>query len=68
MRRIILASTNEKDMILDPFLGTGTTSVAAKELNRKSIGIEMNPDYTQVALDRINNTEKMECEFDSEKR
>ena len=68
LRRIILATTNEKDMILDPFLGTGTTSVAAKELNRKSIGIEMNPDYAQVALDRINNTEKIKGELESENR
>lgn len=68
LRRIILAVTNENDKILDPFLGTGTTCVAAKELNRKSIGIEMNPEYAKVALDRINNTEKIRGEFDSEKR
>ncbi len=68
MRRIILASTNEGDKILDPFLGTGTTSVAAKELNRKSIGIEMNPEYAQVALGRINDTEKIKGDLDSEKR
>ena len=68
LRRIILASTNENDRILDPFLGTGTTSVAAKELNRKSIGIEMNPDYAKVALDRINDVKKIKEDFDSEKR
>ncbi|MSP64990.1 MAG: adenine-specific DNA-methyltransferase [Bacteroidetes bacterium] len=68
LRRAILATTNKDDIILDPFLGTGTTSVAAKELNRKSIGIEMNPHYAQVALERINNTKKIKGEIDSEQR
>ncbi|GAH85497.1 unnamed protein product, partial [marine sediment metagenome] len=39
LKRIILASSNEGDIVLDPFLGTGTTSAAAVELNRNSIGI-----------------------------
>ena len=68
MRRIILATTNEKDLILDPFLGTGTTMVAAKELNRKSIGFEINPNYAKLALKRINATIKIRKEFDYDQR
>ena len=68
MRRIVLGTTNEGDLILDPFLGTGTTSVAAKELKRKSIGIELNPGYARIALNRINKTKKIEGELEYEER
>lgn len=68
LRRIILATTNKGDKILDPFLGTGTTSVAANELGRKSIGIELNPEYAEIALERINNTEKIEESLKYEER
>ena len=40
LNRIILASSNQKDLILDPFMGSGTTGAIAKKLNRKFIGIE----------------------------
>jgi len=68
MRRIILAVTNENDTILDPFLGTGTTSVAAKELGRKSIGIEIYPDYAKIAIERINSTRRRNKKFDYNER
>jgi site-specific DNA-methyltransferase (adenine-specific) len=68
MRRIILATSNEGDLILDPFLGTGTTSVAAKELGRKSVGIELNPDYAKIALDRLDNTNKFDRSLEYEER
>ncbi|OIO21323.1 adenine-specific DNA-methyltransferase [Candidatus Micrarchaeota archaeon CG1_02_47_40] len=45
LNRIILASSNPGDVILDPFSGTFTTSVVARKLNRKSIGIELDDDY-----------------------
>jgi site-specific DNA-methyltransferase (adenine-specific) len=51
--RIIMASTNLGEIILDPFLGTGTTGAVAKKLGRHFIGIEENPDYVQMAKDRI---------------
>lgn len=42
--------------ILDPFLGSGTTLVACKELNRAGIGIEINPKYCEIAKTRLQNT------------
>ena len=68
LRRIILGLSNPNDLILDPFLGTGTTSVAAKELGRKSIGIEINKDFLQSSLERLNNTKIINSELDYEKR
>ena len=50
--------SNENDIILDPFLGSGTTAVACKSLNRKSIGIETNKEYCNIARKRLANTEK----------
>ena len=43
--KLILASSNKDDVIFDPFLGSGTTSVTAKKLGRKYVGIEQNPNY-----------------------
>jgi len=50
---IIIASSDEGDIVLDPFFGTGTTGVVAKRLNRKWIGIEINEKYIKVAKMRI---------------
>jgi hypothetical protein len=49
----ILACTDECDVVLDPFCGSGTTGVVAKRLNRNFIGIELNKDYIEIARDRI---------------
>lgn len=68
MRRIILVTTNANDLVLDPFLGTGTTSVAAKELGRKSIGIEINPLYAEISLKRINQSIEFDRELSFEER
>ncbi len=46
----------ETDTILDPFMGSGTTGVAAKELGRNFIGIEIEPKYFAIAQRRINQT------------
>ena len=55
LERIILASTNEGDLILDPFMGSGTTGVAAVKLNRKFVGIEKETDFVALAEKRIYN-------------
>ena len=54
IKNIILHSSNPNDIILDPFLGSGTTAVACKLLNRNFIGIEINQDYVKMAQDRLN--------------
>lgn len=53
LARLILASSNEGDMVLDPFLGSGSTSVVAKKLNRKYVGIEQNSQYCTWAEKRL---------------
>jgi DNA modification methylase len=52
-RRCIICSTAEGDMILDPFLGAGTTALVADRLGRNAIGIELNPAYAEMARRRI---------------
>ena len=54
VKRHILHTTKENDLILDCFSGSGTTCVAAKELNRNFIGIEIDPEYHKISLDRLN--------------
>jgi len=53
----IISWSNEGDMILDPFMGSGTTGVACKNLNRSFIGIEMDDKYFEIAKERIENIE-----------
>lgn len=51
--RVIMASSNPGDVVLDPFFGTGTTGAVAKKLHRHWIGIERDPTYVKVAQERI---------------
>jgi site-specific DNA-methyltransferase (adenine-specific)/modification methylase len=60
LHRIILATTNKDDAILDPFLGTGTTAAVAKKLGRKYFGIEKDKKYFKAANDRINKAKIIE--------
>lgn len=53
IERIILACSNEGDVILDPFSGSGTTACVARRLRRKAIGFELRPDYVHLARQRI---------------
>ncbi len=53
LERIIKASSNENDIVLDPFSGTFTTSFVAKKLGRKSIGIELQDEYVKIGLRRL---------------
>jgi len=53
LARVLLASTNPGDLVLDPFFGTGTTGAVAKKLHRRFIGIERDEGYASVARDRL---------------
>ena len=53
LERIIKASSNEGDIVLDPFSGTFTTSFVAMQLKRKSIGIEIQEEYVKIGLRRL---------------
>lgn len=53
LRRVILASTKPGDIILDPFVGSGTTAAAAKELGRQFIGIDRDETYVAAARERV---------------
>jgi DNA modification methylase len=53
LERIIISSTNEKSVVLDPFMGSGTTGYVAKKLNRHFVGIEKEQKYFEIAQARI---------------
>ena len=57
LAKLILASSNENDVVLDPFLGSGSTSVTAKKLNRHYVGIEQNEQYCVWAEKRLEMAE-----------
>ena len=60
--RIMVSSTNIGDTILDPFLGSGTTAVMAKKLQRNFIGFEQDKDYIKLAKKRLTNTNPLSDE------
>ncbi len=62
MEYLIKTYTNEGETVLDFTMGSGTTGVAAKNLNRKFIGIELDPDYFQIAKDRIDAVTPQLCD------
>ncbi len=51
--RIVLCSTNPGDVVLDPYMGTGTVAVVAQDLKRNFVGAELDPSYHRVALQRL---------------
>lgn len=59
IKRIVLGFTNKNDIILDPFMGSGTTAITCLQLGRKCIGFEVREDYCEIAKKRI----KRELEF-----
>ena len=60
LHRVLLASSNKGDMILDPFLGSGTTATVAKKLRRNYYGIEKEKNYFKAAEERLKNTKPIE--------
>lgn len=56
LKKLITIASNEDAVIFDPFMGVGSTGVAAMELNRKFIGFEISPEYFKAAENRLKNT------------
>lgn len=56
IEKLILVASNEGDLIFDPFMGSGTTAVACKELNRNFIGCEIEAKYCEIAEKRLRKT------------
>ena len=56
--RCILATTNKGDIVIDPFVGSGNTMVAAKQLCRNSIGVDKSKKYIKVALNKLGYGQK----------
>tara|TARA_X000001036_G_C20674482_1_gene803664 strand:- start:85 stop:822 length:738 start_codon:yes stop_codon:yes gene_type:complete len=65
LERIILLGSEKNGLVLDPFLGSGTTGVVAKRLGRKFIGIEKDNDYYNMSKERIANTSIQQEIFDN---
>ncbi len=53
LRRIVLASTRENDLVLDPFCGSSTTGVACKNLRRNYIGVDIQPEFVELSKERL---------------
>ena len=58
IKKILLYSSEKDDIVLDPFLGSGTTAIAAFQLDRNSIGIEILEEYHKLAVENINEQTK----------
>ena len=65
MSYLVIMGSRENDLVLDPFVGSGTTCIAAKLLNRKYLGMELNDEYAVIAQERIkaHKPEKQEHNF-----
>jgi site-specific DNA-methyltransferase (adenine-specific) len=62
LRKLVLASSNPGDLVIDPFLGSGTTAVVAEQLGRKWSGCDISPEYCQWAAERIELVENWSVE------
>ena len=63
----VLAGSRPHDWVLDPFFGAGTVGVVCEQQHRKYVGIELNPQYVQLAVERIQNTERLLFSSDRER-
>jgi site-specific DNA-methyltransferase (adenine-specific) len=59
LERLIINSSNENEIVFDPFMGSGTTAVACINTNRNFIGFELDPTYCEIAKDRILHIDKI---------
>ncbi len=59
VRKLVLASSAEANIVLDPFSGSGTTLVVAEQLGRRWLGCDLNPTYNAWAVERIKNVRRM---------
>ncbi|OUL30851.1 restriction endonuclease subunit M [Nostoc sp. RF31YmG] len=62
IRKFILASSKRQDIVIDPFLGSGTTVVTAEQLGRRWLGCDINSEYLELAIQRIKNADRMSDE------
>ena len=60
---LISTYTNENDLVFDGFLGSGTTAISCKELNRRYIGIEMDKKYFEISIDRVDKVRVINREY-----
>lgn len=58
VRKFILASSNDGDLVIDPFSGSGTTVVCAEQLNRRWMGCDLSAEYNQWAIERLENVRR----------
>jgi site-specific DNA-methyltransferase (adenine-specific) len=63
LERIILAASNEGDVVLDPFMGSGSTAIAALRLKRRFRGIEVDPKWVEIAINRLQENNEDESEI-----
>ena len=63
LHRILLATSNKNDLVLDPFLGSGTTATVAKKLSRNYYGIEKEKTYFKAAEQRLKKTKPIEDHY-----
>ncbi len=64
LNRIILSSTNENDLVLDPFTGSSTTGIAAHKHGRKFIGIDSNQEFLDLSIERFKDQDGKEEQKD----
>ena len=68
LNRIIQSSSNEKDWILDPFVGSGTTGIVSNYLNRNFIGIDISQDYLDLCIERLKDRNKGKLFFSAKNK
>ena len=59
LRKLVLAASHEGDLVIDPFSGSGTTLVVAEQLGRRWMGCELNAEYNEWAMQRLENVRRM---------